>query len=133
MGIRNCGTPVRASGKDRTLWHLEWTYGSSGAVTLDTAQSDQHPDVTTPVADGGTGITSVTFPSCNRAWVEAMHFEPATADLGDPTDYRALFPVALDAGAGTMSVYLQQIEATMALADPETGARVRLTLCLEHP
>jgi hypothetical protein len=113
---------------------MEWVYGAAGAVTLDEAQSDQHPDIaaTAAVVDSGTaGITNVRFPKCLRAWVHALSFEPATADLGDPTDYRALFPVALLPLAGTLNIYLQQIEAVMALADPETGARVRLTLKLE--
>lgn len=132
MGLPGVGTPGKFQGRAAEHWDLEWTYGASGAVTLDEDQSCLDARVATPVADGGTGITTVNFPKCRRAWVQALTFEPATADLTDPTDYRALFPVALAPEAGTMSVYLQQIEATMALADPETGARVRLTLRLEY-
>lgn len=135
MSVRGIATPVRGSGKDQSLWKLEWTFGSSGAVTLDTSQSDQHPDIATPVDDGGTGIVSVNFPSCDRVWVLHDGIEPAAADLADPTDYMEHEIVSLDASAGTCQMRVLQREeggTGLALADPQTGARGRLILLLEN-
>jgi hypothetical protein len=135
MSLSQCGTPVRGSGKDQTIWKLEWTYtGTTGEVSLDTTQSDQHPQVATPVADSGTtGKTSITFPKSLRAWVLHHELEPVTADISDPTDYRMTNVVALDADAGTCTMVFSEIETAGALADPNTGARARLILLLERP
>lgn len=131
MAQPGIGTTVKTGRLDGSMWILEWTYGASGAVTLDATKSDQDERVTTPVADGGTGITNIKFPKCRRATVLHCSLEPATADIADPTDYRLAQPIAVNAAAGTCAVYLVQVEATEALADPETGARGRLVLLLE--
>lgn len=128
-------TPVRASGRAADIWCLEWTYsGTAGQVTLDTAQSDQHPDILTPVADSGTtGLTNIVFPKCTRARVMHHELEPVTADISDPTDYRLTNVLALNAEAGTCQMAFSEIESAGALADPNTGARGRLVLLLDRP
>lgn len=133
MSLPGVGTPVRGSGKNQSLWKLEWTYsGATGEVSLDTAQSDQDPRIATPVADSGTtGVTSITFPKCARAWVVHCSLEVVTADLSDPTDYRIANVRDLDSDAGTCSVTFAEFETNGALADPNTGARARLVLLLE--
>jgi len=134
MPISQVGTPVRGSGKDQSIWKLEWTYtDGSGAVSLDTTQSDQHPSVATPVADGGTGITSITFPKSLRAWVLGKGLEPPTGDLADGTDYRHVEVTELDADAGTCNFRMIDIEGSGNLVDPTSGARARLVLMLERP
>ena len=135
MPLSQCGTPLRGSGKDLTVWKLEWTYtGTTGQVLLDTGQSDQHPEVPTPVADSGTtGLTNIVFPKSRRAWAMHHELEPATADISDPTDYRMTNVLALNASAGTCQIAFSEIETAGALADPNTGARGKLTLLLERP
>lgn len=135
MALAGCGSPVRGSGNGLTVWKLEWTYtGTAGEVSLDTAQSDQHPDVTTPVADSGTtGITNIRFPKCDRVWVLHCSLEPIAADVADPTDYRVVNPALIVPASGTMNVAFSEIETAGALADPNTGARARLVLLLERP
>jgi hypothetical protein len=132
--MRNCGTPLRGSGKDQTVWKLEWTYtGTAGEVSLDTAQSDRDPDIATPVADSGTtGRTNIRFPRCTRAWVLHCSLEPVAADVSDPTDYRVVNPSVIVPASGTMNVDFSEIETAGALADPNTGARARLILLLER-
>ena len=134
MGLPNVGTPLRGSGKDQSVWKLEWTYtGTGGEVLLDDSQSDADPRIATPVADSGnTGRTNVTFPKCDRAWVLHHCLEVVTADLADPTDYRMTNVRLLDADAGTCEVTFSEIETAGALADPNTGARCRLILLLEY-
>lgn len=134
MPLSQCGTLLRGSGKDQTVWKLEWTYSDgSGAVSLDTAQSDQHPNVSTPVADGGTGITNIVFPKSRRAWVLGKGLEPPSADLADGTDYRHVEVTELDADAGTLNFRMADIEGSGNLLDPTSGARARLVLLLERP
>jgi hypothetical protein len=135
MSLPNTGCVLHGTGKDQCVWKLEWTYsGATGEVSLDTVQSDQDPRVTTPVADSGTtGLTDVTFPKCDRAWVLHCSLEPVTADISDPTDYRQADVLALSALAGTCQVAFSEIETAGALADPNTGARCRLILLLEYP
>lgn len=134
MAIGGAGTPIRGSGNGLTVWKLEWTYGSGGAVTLDTAQSDRHPDVATPVADSGTeGITNITFLKCDRLWVLHASVEPPTADLGDGTDYVMPVLTAVSASAGTAVFRMVDVEGTGDLNDPPSGSRARLILLLERP
>jgi hypothetical protein len=133
MALQGCGIPLRGSGEDQSVWKLEWTFGAAGAVTLDAAQSDRDSRVATPVADGGTGLVNVSFPKSKRAWPLLADLEPATADVGDGTDYRKVTVTALNAPAGTCVLTLCPIEgADSSPADPETGARGRLYLLLEH-
>ena len=134
MPLSQCGTILRGSGKDQTVWKLEWTYSDgSGAVALDTAQSDQHPNVSTPVADGGAGITNIRFPKSMRAWVLGKGLEPPNADLADGTDYRHVEITELDADAGTLNFRMIDVEGSGNLVDPTSGARARLVLLLERP
>lgn len=134
MPLSQCGTPLRGSGKDLTVWKLEWTYtDTAGAVALDTAQSDQHPAVLTPVAKAATGRTTVTFPKCRRAWLLGVPaVEPVTVATA-ANNVRAV-PVSISPGGGTMEVRFVASNGGSAPIDPpEAGTRVRLTLLLERP
>ena len=131
-------SPFRGTGKNNDVIHIEWTYsGTTGQVTLDEDASDIETlyryGILTPVVDSGTtGLTNITFPTCDRARVLHLSLEPATADISDPTDYRLVVPLAVNAAAGTMQVAFAEIETAGALADPNTGARARLTLVLDR-
>lgn len=129
MPLSQCGTPLRGSGKDQTVWKLEWTYsGAAGEVTLDTTQSDQHPAVPTPVADGAsTGITSVAFPKSRRAWVLHDSIEAPTPGTAEQHAHVA----DLDAGAGTAKFVVK--DDALALEEGTLNARARLILLLERP
>ncbi len=71
MSIGNCGTPVRGSGKNLTVWKLEWTYsGATGEVTLDAAQSDA-ADWSVGYQSGGTAGTPVV----TAVWL-TVDFQP---------------------------------------------------------
>jgi hypothetical protein len=132
MSIPECGTHVRGSGKDLTIWKLEWTYtDASGAVLLDRAQSDKLQQVLTPVADGGVGIVSVQFPKSLRAWMLHGSIEPATE--ATQANIRHSTPVDINATAGTMKLFTYAITTDPAESDPEIGSRGRLTLLLERP
>ena len=115
---------------------MEWTYtDGSGAVLLDTATgeggawTDQDPRIVTPVADGGTGITTIQFPKSRRARVAHVSVEPATP--GTIGNFRNAVVADLDAVAGTCSIYFATHDGA-ALEDPESGSRGRLTLELEY-
>ena len=130
MALRGCGTLLKGSGKDQTLWKLEWTYtDGSGAVSLDTAQSDRHPDIATPVADEDTGIVAITIPKCDRFWVLGKNLEPAGETTG--TEYRFHEVTDKNAAAGTCKVRF--FNTTFAAADPTSGSRYQLILLLERP
>lgn len=132
MSLPGIGTPVRGSGRDQSIWKLEWTFtDGAGAVSLDEDQSDQDPRVATPVADGGTGTTNVTVPTCRRMWALHCSLEPPAADLADGTDYRLAVPVSFDPAEGTLVVKYPDIEGN-DLVEPNSGSRVRLTLMLEY-
>ncbi len=133
MALPNIGTPVRSSGRSCDTWSLEWTYGSSGAVTLDTngaddgAWTDQDPRVTTPVADGGnTGLTSITFPKCRRVRVLHCSIEEPTAGTAEVVAR----PGSIVPSSGTMNFVM--LDYAGSLADPASGARGRLVLQLEY-
>lgn len=133
MGLSGIYCPVRASGKSAEIWHLEWVYGSGGAVTLDTVQSDEDQRIPTPVVDSGTeGLTNLTFPKCTRVRVLNAQVSPATADLGDGTAY--VYPVvtAISASAGTAVLRLVDVEGTGNLNDPTDGSRGCVTLLLDR-
>ena len=134
MNLPGIGTPLRGSGKSQNVWKLEWTAsGATGEVTLDTAQSDRDERIASPVVDGAsTGLTLITFPKCDRAWVLHVSLEPVTGDVADPTDYRLDNVRDLSATAGTCSISFAEIETAGALADPNTDARCRLILLLEY-
>ncbi len=127
MAMRNCGTPLRGSGKDQTIWKLEWTFGASGAVTLDTDQSDQDPSIATPIADGGSGIVSVVFPKCSRAWVMHRSIEAPTVGTGD--QLAEVYDLNATAGTATFNV----LSDALALEEATENARARLILLLERP
>lgn len=133
MSLPDCGTPVRGSGKDQTLWKLEWTYSDTGgAPSLDTAQSDRHVDIPTPLADAGTGRTAVTFPKSSRAWVLHASLEPVTVATA-ANNVRPV-PVSVSASAGTMELRFVAANGGSAPIDPpEAGSRCRLILLLERP
>ena len=120
-------TLLRCSGKAGDVWYLEWTYASSNAVTLDTAQSDASPDIATPVADSGAGEVLVTFPKSDRVRLAVATLEPATPGTGN----REAVVHSIDASAGTLNVSMCQ-HSDDAPTDPVTGARARLTLLLER-
>lgn len=128
MAVAGVGTPVRGSGKSQDKWKLEWTYGADNSVTLDAAQSDQDQRIAEPVADSGPGEVLITFPSCDRAWVEHVSLEPATPGTGN----RQAIVHTMNAPAGTCRIAMCQ-SSDDAPTDPVTGARGRLTLMLERP
>jgi hypothetical protein len=129
MAMRNCGTILKGSGKDLTVWKLEWTFGSSGAVTLDSTQSDEDPSIATPLTDEDTGIVSLRFPKCSRFWVLSKNLEPAGETTG--TEYRFHEVTDKSASAGTAKVRF--FNTTFAAADPTSGSRYQLILLLERP
>lgn len=133
MSLPNISTPVRSSGRSCDTWSLEFTYSDgSGAVALDTngaddgAWTDQDPRVTTPVADGGTGITSIRFPKCRRVRVLHMSIQVPTPG----TSERVCRPGSISPSGGTMNFIM--LDYAGALADPPTSARGRLVLQLEY-
>jgi hypothetical protein len=127
MGLSNIYTPVRASGKSAEVWCLEWTYtDGSGAVSLDTDQSDLDQRIATPVADGGTGLTNIVFPKCNRVRVLHCSIEAPTSG----TSEKVANPADVSASAGTMNVVICTAPST--LADPATSSRGRLVLLLDR-
>lgn len=130
MPIADVSKPVRTSLIDGSLWYLEWVMGASGAVTLTSAQSDEHPGIATPVADGGTGITSVRFPRSRRVRIMHLSLEPATEATG--SNYLKPTPINVNPAAGTMSIYYGAANGGNP-ADPEASSIVRLHLLLEHP
>jgi hypothetical protein len=127
MGMPNIYCPVRASGKSAEVWCLEWTYtDGSGAVSLDSDQSDLDQRIATPVADGGTGLTNIVFPKCNRVRVLHCSIEAPTSG----TTEKWSTPADVSASAGTMNVVI--CTAPTTLADPPSGARGRLVLLLDR-
>lgn len=126
------GTPVRGSGKDYTLHTLEWTYSDgSGAVNLDEAQSDLHPDIATPVAYSATGITAITFPKSLRAWPHGWNLSAGTPATG--ANHRDVEITDMNAAAGTCKVRFFDLDGTPTAADPSADSRFTLTLRLERP
>lgn len=130
MAMRGCGTLLKGSGKDQTIWKLEWTFGSSGAVTLDSTQSDEDPSIATPVADGGTGIVNVVFPKCSRFWILSKNLEPDGETTG--SEYRVHEVTDKSATAGTCNVRFFDLDGTPTAVDPTSGSRYQLTLLLER-
>lgn len=128
MAKAGCGTILKGSGKDQTIWKLEWTYtGSAGEVSLDTTQSDRDPDIATPVADSGTtGLDNIRFPKCSRAWVLHCSIEPAA----DGTLEMLCRPGDIVPASGTMNFF--HITAPTTPAHPSSGSRARLILLLER-
>jgi hypothetical protein len=128
MSVSQCGTPLRGSGDNLTVWKLEWTYsGATGEVTLDTTQSDQSLLVATPVADGAsTGITNIVFPKCTRAWVLHCSIEAPTPGTAEQVAHVA----DLSATAGTCNFIC--LSDALALEEGTESARARLTLLLER-
>lgn len=130
MPLPNVGKPVRTSMRQSgSLWYLEWTYGSTGAVTLDTTTSDLDQRVATPVAAGATGITLIRFPKCRR--VRIVHCS-VIAPVAGTTEKMAL-ATSIVPTSGSLSVINFTIATgTTALADPTSGARGRLHLLLDY-
>lgn len=131
MGLPEHGTLFRGQGRDATVWDIEATYSDgSGTPVLDTNQSSQDTRVATPVADGGTGITSIKFPKCHRVWLAyGPMLEPATE--GAASNYRQVSLVSVSPSAGTAEVRFVAADGS-ALSDPESGSRLRLGLRLEY-
>lgn len=124
--------PKRSSLIDDCEVHYEWTYtDGSGAVLFDSDLSDRFGGsdyIATPVADGGTGITNVVIPKSSKIRVKHLSVEPAApATIGN---VRLAVPVSLAPTAGTMVIRFYSINGTEAVADPQSGSRVRLTLSL---
>lgn len=131
MGLSGIYTPVRASGKSAEVWCLEWTYtDGSGAVLLDAEQSDLDQRIATPVADGGTGLTSIVFPKCNRVRVLHVSCEPATEATA--SNFRHFFVTTVSAAAGTLSISILAANGGAVNSDPESGSRGRLVLLLDR-
>ncbi len=128
MSIGNCGTPVRGSGKNLTVWKLEWTYsGATGEVTLDAAQSDNLAGLT-PVVDGAsTGITNIVFPKSSRAWILHCSIEAPTPGTAEQVAHLA----DVSATAGTANFIC--LSDALALEEGTENSRARLILLLERP
>lgn len=132
MPLSGHGTPVRGSGKDYTVHTLEWTYtDGSGAIDLDEAQSDLHPDIPTPVAFSAAGITNIVFPKSMRAWVLGFNLAPGTPATG--ANHRNVAVTDVSANGGTCKVRFFDLDGTPTAADPSTSSRFTLTLRLERP
>lgn len=132
MAMRNCGTILKGSGKDQTVWKLEWTFtDGSGAVAIDSAQSDEDPSIATPIADGGAGIVNITFPKCSRFWVLSKNLEPASETAG--ANYRVHEVTDKNAAAGTCKVRAFDLDGTPSAVEFESGSRYQLILLLERP
>lgn len=128
MSLPGIGTPVKTSKQDGSLWTMEWTYtDGSGAVLYDASKSDNDERVSTPVADGGTGLTLLRFPKCRRATILQLSVQAAVAG----TTEKQVTPGPLDAAAGTLTAVICTAPST--LADPPSGARGRCVLLLEAP
>lgn len=129
MARRGCGTILKGSGKDQTVWKLEWTYtGATGEVTIDSTQSDEDPSIATPIADGAsTGITNIVFPKCSRAWVLHCSIEAPTPGTAEQVAHVA----DISATAGTCNFIC--LSDTLALEEGTENARARLILLLESP
>jgi hypothetical protein len=129
MPTAECGTPLRGSGKDLTVWKLEWTYsGATGEVTLDTGQSDESVQVATPVADGAsTGITNIVFPKSTRAWVLHCSIEAPTPGTAEQVAHIA----DMSATGGTANFIC--LSDALALEEGTENSRARLVLLLERP
>ncbi len=128
MSVSQCGTPLRGSGDNLTVWKLEWTYsGATGEVSLDTGQSDQSLLVASPVVDGAsTGLTNITFPKSTRAWVLHCSIEAPTAGTAEQVARVG----DMSATGGTL-VFVCTSDA-LALEEATEGARARLILLLER-
>jgi hypothetical protein len=128
-GIEN---EVRASAKGNpNIWSLEWTYSDgSGTPVLDTAVSDRDARVATPVADGGTGITNVSFPKCGRLRILGARLIPATAATGSLHLLHA--ETDQSASGGTLKVRFFSNNGTPIATDPDSGARFQLHLMLDY-
>lgn len=128
MGLPGIGTPVRASGKDASVWCLEWTFsGATGEVTLDESQSDLDPRIETPVEDGAsTGITNITFPKCDRLRVLHCSIEAPTAGTAEQVARVG----DVDTDAGTLKFVC--LSDALALEEGTQDARARLVLLLEY-
>lgn len=128
MAMRGCGTLLKGSGKDQTIWKLEWTYsGATGEVTLDSSQSDEDPSIATPVADGGsTGITNIVVPKCTRIWVLHCSIEAPTPGTAEQVAHVA----DISATAGTMNFIC--LSDALALEEGTENARARLILLIER-
>lgn len=128
MGLPNVGTQLRGSGKNQSVWKLEWTYsGATGEVTLNDTQSDHDPRIETPVADSGsTGITNITFPKCDRCWVLERYIEAPTPGTAEQVAGYA----DIDVDTGTMKFLC--LSDALALEEGTEGAKARLILLLEY-
>lgn len=134
MSLPGLDCDVKSSGRACDTWSIEWTYSDgSGAPVLDTnvgengAWTDEDPRVITPVADGGVGITLITFPKCRR--VRVLHCSLQNTALGGAGE-RAARPAAVVPTSGTMTVLLVDYAGTAA--DPLVSSRGRLVLQLEY-
>lgn len=134
MSLPGMNSTYRSAMSNADVVHIEWTYtDGSGAVLYDAANSDAdtlaRKGVTTPVADGTSGITLIRFPPCTKARVMNAFIEPATP--GTAANHRGAIPSAIVASAGTLSLRLLAANGG-AMSDPESGSRGRITIALEY-
>lgn len=132
MPLPGIGSPIKATSDaiSWNLWCLEWTYTDGiGAVLLDSAKSDLDSRVATPVADGGSGITSIRFPKCKTARVIYQSIEPATP--GTFGNYRQTTVSLVVPASGSLDFRMIAANGG-ALSDPESGSRGRLVLLLDY-
>jgi hypothetical protein len=121
------GTPVKASGRSVNYWTLEWTYSDgSGTPVLDPSQSDEDPRVATPVADGGTGLTSVRLPKGRRYRIVHCSIEEPTVHTN--AQIAKLVDLDPDAGTATFAIYSD----ALAAEDAVSGSRGRITVDIDY-
>jgi hypothetical protein len=101
---------------------LDQNQGDGGAWT------DEDPRVATPVADAGTGLTTITFPKCRR--LRVLHCSVAAPTPGT-SEVVALFSASSSGGRFSTGT-VRCLNDALALADPPSGARGRLVLQLEY-
>lgn len=131
MSLPGMKSPVRSAMNAADIVHIEWTYtDASGAVLYDADNSDAdtlaRKGIATPVADGGTGLTNISFPPCDRVRVLHEDLEPPV----NGTSEKQVRVHDLNAAAGT-AVFVM-CTAPSTLADPASGSRGRVTLLCEY-
>lgn len=131
MSLPGMKSVYRTAMASADVVHIEWTYtDGSGAVLFDGDNSDKdtlfRKGITTPVVDGGTGLTNISFPPCSKVRVLYEGLEPPV----NGTSEKQVRCGDLNAAAGTGVFVICTAPST--LADPASGSRGRLTLALEY-
>lgn len=131
MSLPGMKSVMRSAMANADVVHIEWTYtDGSGAVLFDGDNSDKdtlfRKGITTPVADGGTGLTTIAFPPCTKVRVLHCELEPPVNGTSEKqVRFGDIDPVA---GTGVFVI----CTAPSTLADPAINSRGRLTLAIDY-